>query len=110
MSVQYNTKQYKILHNFLVPDQGILLGFSTPEQGGKLKTPVAHTRLIKVEFPLSGHKVWYFNNLKGNEKNYFYDSDYVILNAPFKPADRQTKAYVQVIDFLVAKLKEGNWP
>ena len=43
--------QYNILHNFLVPEQGILLGFSTPEQGGKFKTPVAHTHLIKAESP-----------------------------------------------------------
>ena len=27
------------------------LGFPTPEQGDKFKTLVAHTRLIKVEFP-----------------------------------------------------------
>ena len=27
------------------------MGFFTPEQGGKFKTPVAHTRLIKVESP-----------------------------------------------------------
>ena len=39
---------------FLVPEQGILLGFSTPEQGSKFKTPVAHTRLIKVEPPPPG--------------------------------------------------------
>ena len=25
------------------------LGFSTPEQGAKFKTPVAHTRLLKVD-------------------------------------------------------------
>ena len=38
--------------NVLVPEQGILFGFSNPEQSGKFKTPVAHTRLIKVETPL----------------------------------------------------------
>ena len=39
-AIQYNTK---ILHNFLVPEQGILFGFfSTSEQGGKFNTPVAH--------------------------------------------------------------------
>ena len=31
------------------------MGFPTPEQGDKFKTPVAHTRLIKVEFPPLGH-------------------------------------------------------
>ena len=43
-TIQYNTIQYITLHNFLVPEQGILLDFSTPEQGGKSKMPVAHTR------------------------------------------------------------------
>ena len=42
-----------MLHNFLAPEQSIIFGFSTPEQGGKFKTPVAHTRLIKVESPRS---------------------------------------------------------
>ena len=39
------------------PEQGVLFGFSTPEQGGKFKTPVAHTHLIKVEFSLTEAKM-----------------------------------------------------
>ena len=53
-TIQCNTIQYNTIHNFAlkkVPEQGILFGFSTPEQGGKFKTPVADTRLINVEFP-----------------------------------------------------------
>ena len=48
-TIQYNTIQYNTIQyntpTFLVP----VLGFSTSEQGGKFKTPVAHTGLIKVE-------------------------------------------------------------
>ena len=35
----------------VTPEQGILLGFSTPRQGGKFKMPVAHARLIKLSPP-----------------------------------------------------------
>ena len=51
-AIRHDTTRYIILHNFLVPEQGILLGF--PLQKGvviKFKTLVAHTHLIKVEFP-----------------------------------------------------------
>ena len=41
-----------MVSTFLVPEQGILFGFSTPEQGGKFKTQGTHTRLIEVESPL----------------------------------------------------------
>ena len=54
-TIQYNTIQYTILHKFLVPEQGIRFGFSTPEQGGKFKRPMAHTHLIKVESPLGNN-------------------------------------------------------
>ena len=59
-TVQYSAAQHSTAHNRM---QGIIfiiswlqnrvyfLSFSTPEQGGKFKTPVAHTRLIKVESP-----------------------------------------------------------
>ena len=49
-TIQYNTIQYNRFNKGVVtPEQGILLDSSTPEQVGKFKTPVAHTRLIKVE-------------------------------------------------------------
>ena len=51
-TIQYNTIQYKrFKEGAVTPEQGILLGFPNPEQGDKFKTPVAHTRLIKVESP-----------------------------------------------------------
>ena len=48
--IQHNTIQYCIISRF--QNRVNLSEFSTPEQGGKFKRPVAHTRLIKVEFPL----------------------------------------------------------
>ena len=36
---------------FFDPKHGTLWGFSSPEQGGKLKRPVAHTCLIKIDPP-----------------------------------------------------------
>ena len=59
-TIQYNTIQYnayKFLHTFLAPEQGIRFGFSTPEQGGKSKRPVAHTCLIKVESLPPGYEL-----------------------------------------------------
>ena len=53
-TIQYNTIQYittRFKEEVVTPEQGILFGFPTPEQGDKFKTPVAHTHLIKVEFP-----------------------------------------------------------
>ena len=51
-TIQYNTIQYNtIQYKEVTPEQGILFGFPTPEQGDKFKKPVAHTRLIKVKFP-----------------------------------------------------------
>ena len=43
--------------NVLVPEQGVLLVFSTPEQGGKFKTPVSYTRLSEVESSPPGSKI-----------------------------------------------------
>ena len=54
-TIQYNTIQYnRFKEGAVTPEQGILLGFPTPEQGDKFKTPVAHTCLIKVESPSPG--------------------------------------------------------
>ena len=42
--------QYIFLKERVVtPEQGMLLGSSTPEKGQKFKMPQAHTRLIRVE-------------------------------------------------------------
>ena len=50
-TIQYNTIQYnRFKEGAVTPEQGILFGFPTPEHGDKFKMPVAHTRLIKVEF------------------------------------------------------------
>ena len=52
-TIQYNTIQYNTIFCIIswFQNRVYFLGFSTPEQGGKFKTPVAHTRLIKVESP-----------------------------------------------------------
>ena len=45
-----NTIQHNTMHS-LFQNRVYFLGFSTPEQDGKVKTLVAHTHLIKVESP-----------------------------------------------------------
>ena len=56
-NTQYNTIQYNTIDlrkEQYLQSRVSFLGFPTPEQGDKFKTSVAHSRLIKVEFPPPG--------------------------------------------------------